>query len=373
MELKIGYSYADNAVAAVREACKDFIEPETILFFSQVSLFEDITRTLSTKYPGCLIVGSTSMISFFEGRFFSEDEENPGTVIVSLGRAYECVGGVIENIKDRPRLAVPDIRKKASQLRTPTDSVCVCFTSAFLVAEELVLDTFNEAIGDMGIPVVGSTAGNADLNIDKKTLLAFRGRIYDNACVYLLIHNRLGRIHIYKENMFKPTRNVLTATGVDIDNRIIYELDGMPAAEAYAKALHIDYDRQKEYWDSHPFGRIEGDEINVAEVVGITEEGGLLIMSTVFGGTKVSILEQSNFSDCMAEFVARIRADVPRPSFVIYINCISLTNLYKENDWLPVFGYELGTVADSFVGMSGYGEQLGRTNLNKSLIAIVFE
>lgn len=371
MELKIGYSYSNIAMTAVNEACKDFREPETIMFFSPLLLFEDINRMLSLRYPDCVIIGSTTMIAFFEGRFFSEDKDTPGTVVVSMGRSYECVAGLIENIKDRPMLAKNEIRRTASRLRSREDNVCICFNSAYMVAEELVLDTFSEALRDFSIPVVGSSAGNE--NWETQTRLAYNGRVYDNACVYLMIHNRLGRIHIYKENMFKPTRNMFTATSVDINNRIVYELDGMPAAQAYAKALHVDMSELSEYWDSHPIGRIEGDDINVAEVTGITEENGLQILSTVFGGTKVSILEQSNFSDCMAEFVAKIRSKVPRPSFVFYINCMSLTRLYKENDWLPVFGYELGTVADDFAGMSGYGEQFGRTNLNKSLLAIVFE
>jgi hypothetical protein len=110
------------------------------------------------------------------------------------------------------------------------------FSTAKGKSEELVLDTFVSILEPLNIPVFG---GNAGVEDGKETLVSLNGKVYENACVFLILRNLRGKIFLYKENIYRPTNHFFIATDVNIDDHIVYELDKKPAAEVIAQTLGI--------------------------------------------------------------------------------------------------------------------------------------
>ena len=370
MDLMTGHSYSEDAFTIINEATSGFIgNPGTILFFSPVSVFSELTELLSERFPNTRIFGATTNYSFFENRIISPDH-GAGTVIIGFGDSFDCKGGVIEEIRMHPIEYAPVVKRSLEQIEEE-NTVCLTFTTAFFGAEELVLDTLASVIGDRKIVVAGSSCGNE--NYGRSTYVSYNGEVYSSASIFLFVHNRRGRTIVLKQDMFEPKRAVFTATSVDLKKRIVYELDGEPAALQLAKHLHYELYELGEHLDDYGLGRMVGSELYTTDIARITKEKGLEMFASVYGGTRLCLLERSRYNACLSDIIASIRRQVPNPRFVLYINCLSLTKYYDKIKWLNVFSVGMGTIAPIFVGVSGYGEQLGRLNINKTLLAIAFE
>ena len=370
MDIVTGYSYSEDPKAIVSEATASFgVHPGTILYFSPASVFEGLTRELADKYPHEQLFGATTNYSFFADIKCSE-EYGAGTVIVAFGDSFDCSGGVIEEIIMHPIEFAPVVARCMNEVEEE-NTVCLTFTTAFFGAEELVLDTLASVIGDRKIHVAGSSCANE--KYDRVTYVAHNGIIYSSASIFLFVHNRKGRISVVKQDLFVPMRAEFRATSVDVRKRIVYELDGKPAASEMARHLHYELYELDEHLADYGLGRKIGDELYMTELVKITKEKGLEVLASVFGGTRVCIVERGRYERCLTDMIATIRKEIPQPRFMIYVNCISLTKYYRKINWISVFSAGLGTLAPEFAGISGFGEQLDRNNINKTLVGIAFE
>ncbi|MCR5330801.1 MAG: hypothetical protein K6E62_06395 [Lachnospiraceae bacterium] len=370
MDLVTGHSYSTDPSVIVDEATAQFgDDPGTILYFSPSSVFKELTALISKKFPGSRIFGATTGYSFFEGRK-TADEYGAGTVVVGFGDSYECSGGVIEEILMHPIEFAPVVERCMNEVEQD-NTVCLTFTTAFYGAEELILDTIASVIGDRPIHVAGSSCGN--VNSDRNTYVSYNGTVYDSAALFMFVHNKLGRIEVIKQDMFIPMRTEFRATSVDVRKRIVYELDGKPAAVQLAKNLHYELYELGDHLMDYGLGRRVGDIVYTTEILGITRAKGLEMLAGVYGGTRVCIVERAKHDSCLADMIANVRQKIAKPRFMLYVNCISLTQFYKEIGWMSVFCAGLGTLADQFAGISGYGEQLDRININKTIVGIAFE
>ncbi|MCR5322986.1 MAG: hypothetical protein K6E85_06930 [Lachnospiraceae bacterium] len=370
MDIATGYSYSEDPKTIVSEATASFDrDPGTILFFSPVSVFEGLTRELSEKYPHNQIFGASTYYSFFADRKCSEDY-GTGTVIVAFGDSFACRGGVIEEIRMHPIEFAPAVARCMNEVEEG-NTVCLTFTTAFFGSEELVLDTLASVIGDKKIHVAGSSCANE--KHEKVTYVSYNGTVYSAASIFLFVHNRNGKIAVVKQDLFNPMRAEFRATSVDVRKRIIYELDGKPAAAEMARHLHYELYEMDEHMDDYGLGRIVGDDMYATEIGHITKEKGLEVLASVYGGTRLRIIERGRYDRCVTDMIAKVRKEIPMPRFMLYVNCVSLTRYYRDIDWISIFSAGLNTLAPEFAGISGFGEQLDRIHMNKTLLGIAFE
>ena len=370
VDILTGYSYSEDPQTIIREAASGFTEdPGTILYFSPVSVFEKLTQAISLRFPNSRTYGVSTYYSFFEGRN-NGSGYGAGTVIIGFGDSFDCSGGVIEDIKMHPVEFAPAIDKELHKV-PEENTVCLTFTTAFYGAEELVLDTIASVIGNRDIHVAGSSSGNEKW--ERTTFVSYNGRVFSSASIFLFVHNRNGRIAVLKQDMFVPMRAEFRATSVDIRKHIIYELDGKPAAAELAKQLHYELYELNEHLHDYGLGRKVGKTLYTTDILKITREKGLEMLAAVYGGMKLCLLERGKYDKCLSNMVAGIRKKIPTPRFMLYVNCISLTTYYQNIGWMDIFTAGLGTLAPAFAGISGYGEQLDRVNINKTLMGIAFE
>lgn len=370
MDVLTGCSYSKDPKTIVCEATASFSDdPGTILYFSPTDVFEGITAELSKKYPHNRTFGATSSYSFFTDRKCS-GEYGPGTVIIAFGDSFECRGGVIEEILMHPIEFAPAIERCLCGIEEE-NTVCLSFTTAFFGSEELILDTLASVLGNKKIHVAGSSCANETER--GRTFVAHNGTVYSSASIYLFVHNKQGRISVVKQDLFVPMRTEFRATSVDVRKRIIYELDGKPAATELARNLHFELYELTEHIKDYGLGRMIGKEMFATEIRGITKEKGLEMLAAVYGGTRLCIIERGKYDRFLADMIATVRKQIASPRFMFYINCNSLTSYYREINWINVFSAGLATLAPVFAGVSGFGEQLDRFNINKTLVGIAFE
>lgn len=341
-------------------------KPQAIIYFSDFENFEFYSETLHEKYPDTEVIGSTTYVNFT-----NDGISHYGISVLAIFSGIECSTGVLHDISTYPMRHVSQITNAVSKLSSTENTCCLEFTSAFSNGEEIVLDTFEEGLKDTGIQFAGSSSGAAE-NV-YQTRVALNGNVFNNSCVFILLHNLDGRIFIHKENLFKPTAKTLVATDVDCENRVVYEYDEEPAADAIAKALEISLEKFEEEILLHPVGRVSGSQINITSNGRVQADGSIVCYSKIYNRTRVAVLEFGDFENAMFELSGAIIAKTKEPSFAIGIECISNSMILEKK---KLFGKLTKTFSENFekyIGISGYGEQLAGVHLNQSTIVVVFE
>lgn len=367
MNYQIGHSEHPQAETCVNETVRGFQNPKLILYFSPVDQFAAYTTLLHQKFPNCICMGSTTIVGIRKDGAFKR-----GLTAVGIENGIRCSAGVLQNAKEFPLKGLDGIRQNLRAVGTRENTICLEFTTALCCAEETVLAVLNAALEDAQIPIMGGSAG--DDTSGKVTYVGLNGETYENSCVYTLLHNEGGAIHLYRENIYKPiTGNVLTATKVDWVNRIVKEYDHEPAARVYARELGVPESEVTRHFDTNPMGRLLGKNMFITANNLLTPDRGIAYHARVYANYKVVALEPDDYRAVVQRTMEQIHQEVPRPSFAIMCHCLARTLLFDGNGYLQEYCRSMGTVLGDYIGFSGYGEQLNQEQFNQTMIVAVFE
>lgn len=354
-----------NVISKIKENSKKLV-PSLIVFTASSDEFSNVASRFNKEFPDSLSIGMSSYVNFS-----SEGYSLKAVSAIALYEDIECVGGVIDEIIAFPKKYVDDIRNRVGELGVLENTICLEFTTAFSNCEDLVQDTFREALAVFGIPTAGGSAGC--VLGSRESYVALNGVVYSEACVYALIHNKKGAIHMFKENMFKPTDHFYMATDVDCDDRLVYEFDHMSAAQAVSQALGVSIDELSEQIKMHPVGRVEGDEILITDVDEVLPSGAISYFARIFNLSRLVQLEAEDI-DLVWDLTARnVHNTMKNISFSLAVNCFSRSQYFIGQNRFGDFNHQLTKEYGEFIGFSGYGEQMNYEHLNQTLVLVCFE
>lgn len=367
MEYYIGVGTNSDAEKCVKEATAKLRNPNLILFFSPVDHFQEYAKYLNELFPNSITMGATTIVSLTKN---GADKKN--LMVIGFEDGLVCSANMLEEIDKFPVKYVERVKKCVDDVKETKNTICLEFTTAFLCAEESVLSTLNSVLFKKSIPVFGGTAGNSAA-LSQGTLVALNGVVKSNACVFVVVHNRTGAIHIYRENIYRPkTGNVLTVTRADSWNRTVLEYNGQPAARVYAKELGVSEDQIEKYRDSNPVGRLVGNELYVT-ANSHRNGSALAYHSRVYKNSKVVVLEPDDYRNIINRTKQKIKEEVPNPKFSIVCHCLARTIWFDKVGYLDEYAREMGEVLGDYIGFSGYGEQKGEHHFNQTMTTAVFE
>lgn len=369
MRTRTGYSTDKTASVAVEQALSGIINPKCLLFFSPYGMFDEVSEILSKRFPGCTVCGVSAASSFSPEIAWASNPYACGLSITEFGDDFECVAGLIDY--NDTRNTVDRIKHDLEAFESKDNMICLEFVTAHPMDEEIVLDVLYESLYGTGIPVVGSSCGNEMMRIETKICL--NGRVLRRSGMYLLLRNRLGPVKIYQANIYRTTRRELTATDVDLSDRLVYEFDDIPAAEALSRELSISIAKLKEEIGKHPLGRYNCNDLKVIDIAEINPDNSIRVCSCVYGGTKVQLLELDDYRVPIQKFIEKIRKESPTCFFGVTILGVSLTRFWKNEEYLEEYFRDLSSLGCDYIGIAGMGEQMGRFNFNKTALFVAFE
>ncbi len=368
----VAYSNEKNINAAFEEVVLQIRKwsegrnPILILFSSNVDDFSFVAKEMYEKFPASTVMGMSSYINFS-----SEGYGINGVSAIAVYAGIECSSGVLYDITTYPLRYVHNVNDALNAIGTVENLVTLEFTPAFGNCEEIVQDTFRTAFTGVRVPVVGSSAGTP--NGREVSYVSLNGQIYDEACVFTIIRNLNGPVHIFKENLFKPTGDEYKATDVDCDERAVYEYDSRPAAAVVANALHIPIEDLEDELLMHPVGRTEKGELYITEVDKIHPDGRITYFSRIYNNCIVQQLELDDMDMVWKETAMNVHEKVSDISFSLVVNCCSRSNYFLKEDKFDEYNSFLTTEYGNFFGVSGYGEQMNFTHLNQTMLLVCFE
>lgn len=341
--------------------------PLLIVFSSCNKSFHFFSESLHKEFPDTTILGSTSYL-----QFSSEGNDTNGISLMAVFSGIECKGDVLLDIGRNPLAYKQNINIALKSFSSFENMCCFELMTARSNGEELVLDTLNSVLKDKQIPVFGGTSGCCNPDKNSETFVSINGIVYENACAFVLIKNLKGRIFSFKEHLYRPTKNTFRVTDVDCESRTVYEYNGEPAALVVSKVLKTDISNVAEMLVGKPMGRVVGKEIFITEAASVNIDNSISFYSQIYNYSKITLMEMDDipsvFNRTKREITENIQAD-----FMFTVNCLSRTKLFEKKDLLVPFLDNLKSMAPSFIGFSGYGEQYNLMHINQTMILVLFE
>lgn len=364
-EDKIGTKVYPQILEQLKENGEQ-IKPVLVIFSSDNANFGWYSRMLSNSFPEAVVIGTTSNVLYS-----SEGVIRTGLSVMAVTSGVTVSSGIIFEVSRFPRRSADAITKALENIEHE-NTVCLEFNASTGYCEELIMDTFNEMMGDTGIPICGCTAAAA-VNPDRPSAVSLNGILYMDACVFVLIHNEAGKIGIIKENMFRPTKHFFTATDVDCDSRKVYEFDHKTATSVVANAMQIPADELGVNSFYHPVGRSENGDVSIISVHELHPDGSMSFFSRIYNQTRVMLLDPIDpLEEVWEDTKNRVHAKVPKPAFCFVINCFLRTKYFTEVGKMIDYNDSLTKDYETYIGVSGYGEQYDYKHLNQTMLILAF-
>lgn len=370
MDYKIGRSPATPVAGAIDSACQGMTEPKFIWFTTSVAAFKETTEKMHQRFPRSVVMGTTSIAAFSHEGIFHDTLE-----VLAIKSGVECVANVLEEADHCPLKYVGRVQEavRAFGHHGNGDTICLTATNGLIACEESVLAVLNSVLRQENIPVFGGTAG--DRGLAEKTYVSLNGQVYDTACVFVILRNLGGRVHLFRENIYKPICEPLTATKVDAFSRKVMAYDGWAASEMEAKMHGLSTAQMnRNFLDSNPVGRIIGKDMYIIANDDLdTDQRTMKYHARIYENDQIVMLQPDDYRQVNRQTIERIQREVPRPSLSIMVNCLARTLLFEGEGYADEFFRSMGAALGNYIGWGGYGEQIYEQHFNQTMIAAVFE
>ncbi len=170
---------------------------------------------------------------------------------------------------------------------------------------ERLLRRFDDEICVFGLEIASGSLDERNFYYD--------GDWYDQSELILILETPLS-IQTYQHPLFKTYENSLIATGVDLENNLLTEIDGEPAAKVYARLLGISVNHiQESLFIHYPlfFRSLHGVEL--LRIVNIRESGAIELNKPVemgcllqLGYNQATEVELSNVIESFQQSFAEV-------------------------------------------------------------------
>lgn len=368
--IRRGQSSNLNARQAVRELREQLEQPdvELVLFFcsSEYDLAEvadELKRQFAeVEVVGCTTAGEIGPLGYIEHSICGASFPR---------KTFAAVTAVISDIKHFDfSEGQQHVQSLLQRLESQSARAATGNTFAFMMIdglsgrEELLTRSLQSAFGN--IPMIGGSAGDG---LDfSNTNVYFEGTFRSNAAVIALV-STCRPFRIFKTQHFVPMEERLVVTEADVPNRIVREINGLPASQEYARAVGIDPEKLEptSFAGSPVVVLIDGSNY-VRSIQKANSDGSLTFFCAIEEGLVLRVAHGVDLLPNMNETFRKIEAEIGTPDLVIGCDCV-LRKIEVFNDGLDV---DVGNTFRRFntIGLSTYGEQYCGVHINQTLTGI---
>lgn len=368
--IRVAQSCAADPAVAAEEFHAGVVQPDMalVIFFCSNEYDRDVLGAeMSRLFAGVRVVGCTTAGEI--GPAGCRDHSIAG-VSLAAG-ACTAVTGRIEHLQ---KLEIADGQTFAQDLLRELEDLSPGrdghSTFAFLLVdglsmrEELLVHALQEALGE--IPLVGGSAGDG-LSFDS-TCVYSDGRFLSDSAVLVLASTPLP-LKTFKTQHFVPTDEMLVVTEADPRRRVVKEINGLPAAEEYARILGVparDLDPMR-FAASPVVVLIDGANY-VRSIQKMNPDGSLTFFCAIEDGVVLRVARGVGLVDNLEKALSAVRAEIGPPQLLLACDCI-LRKLEIAQSGLGDLVSDV-LVRNNAVGFNTYGEQFCGVHVNQTLTGI---
>ncbi len=217
-----------------------------------------------------------------------------------------------------------------------------------------------------GIPFCGGSAGDGQRYGSTGVLSG--GQFTSDSAVVMLVHTDLP-FRVFKSQHFTASERKLVVTAADWASRTVFELDGLPAARGYARAVGIPMDALGAgAYAAHPLIVKIGGETYVRSVQKRNDDDSLSFFCAVEEGVVMSVATHNDMVESVRDTFDEVRREVGQPEVVLGFDCLlrrieagqihatdAMDQLYRKFN---------------VIGFGSYGEQFHGMHVNQTLTGV---
>jgi hypothetical protein len=368
--IRRAFSSATDARQAVQEFYESVVQPgmELVLFFCSNdydldNLADEMRlRFGSTRVVGCTTAGEIGPAGYLER----------GLAGVSFSaRVCSSVGGHLDRLQQFEIPAgqtlaqhlLQELLRKQPQANAE-NSFALLLIDGLSVREEPVARILQAELGR--IPLAGGSAGDG-LEF-KKAYVYADGSFRSDRAALTLITTPLP-FTVFKTQHFVATDHRLVITAADTAHRVVHEIDGLPAAQEYARLLGVALpDLSPSCFAASPVVVLIDGNNYVRSIQKVNGDGSMTFYCAIEEGLVLRVARGVDLIQNLEEAFTHVRSLVGPPLLVIGCDCL-LRRLEIVQNHLE------GAVGDMFrsnntIGFNTYGEQFRGVHVNQTLSGI---
>ncbi|MGR3496131.1 FIST N-terminal domain-containing protein [Citreimonas sp.] len=364
----VAQSFARDAATAAREACAQIDPADTcfVLAFVPDGLDCDaLAPALEDALDGVPVFGCTTA-----GQITADGYQDEALLLIAFRREhFRCASTLVEPLKPLSIAAIIEQVRDADARFTHTagwSRLALVFADGLSKQEDLlasVLETMLE-----GIPVFGGSAGDG-LSF-KRTRILRNGAFHDNAALLLLIETNL-RYQGLSFDHFLPEGRELVITAANTEERMVYEINGAPAATEFARLVDCDVrDLSPEVFAENPMLVRHNRNHYVRAVSGVREAQALSFLAAIDEGLVMVLGRGKEIIETLDHELDVSDPAGERPDFILGFDCV-LRRLEIEQKQLGTAANEVFRRRRVF-GFNTYGEQHCGLHMNQTFVGIAF-
>jgi len=367
-----GLSGNSDAQAAVDEATNGWGDcAPNMLFVFHASLQDPhaISSILAERFPNTIVVGATTA-----GEWSSRGH-NTGTLTL-LAVSSPNIRWAVAVAEHLDQFDVESCSKVCNSLLDSFDIsfsdlhaeryFCLSFFDGMSKCEENVVAMIAAELGR--IPLLGGSAGD-DLKFENTFVLA-QGKALQNAAVFVLAES-LRPFTTMKHQHFIPGNMDTVITKADVPERIVYHLDGLPAAERYAQLLGLNIeDLNTQVFSEHPLIYQHNQECYVRSIGQIGENNSLIFYCAIEEGMILNFCARKNMLAQLKHTVGEMVEEAGKASLMLIFNCVLRRVESESIGVIQDLAEVLNMNSHYMIGFDSYGEQWQGLHVNQTMVAL---
>ena len=366
--IAIGRSIALDPSIAVKEACAE-IDCHSICFvlaFIPSNLDPaEVSCCLNRNLEGVPVFGCTTA-----GQITRSGYESNALLLLAFPKSnFRCSSILFEELRplDSTEIAAT-AQRQAERFRHTAgwNRLALVFSDGLSKQEDLLVSTLETVLD--GLPIFGGSAGDG-LQYEE-TFVLHGGKAHSNAAVLLLIETNLGFQGIGFDH-FLPIGSEIIITEADPEERVVYEINGAPAAQEYARLVGCSAkDLSPLVFAENPLLLRQNLNYYVRAIREPMEGGALSFLAAIDDGLIMTLGRGQEIIETLKAGLDVRDNTGTAPDFILGFDCI-LRKLEIEQKQLS---NQVSDVLQSrrVFGFNTYGEQLSGVHMNQTFVGVAF-
>ncbi len=363
-------SCATDARDAVREFHAGVAQPDmalVIFFCSSEYDLEVLAEEMRSLFAGVQVVGCTTAGEIGPAGY--RDHSLTGASFPAS--SFNAVSGRIDQLRQfkiaSGQALVQELLQRLesrAQQGEPDNSFALLLIDGLSMREEVVTRTLESALGKL--PLVGGSAGDG-VKFDS-THVYFEGRFHSDSAILILAATRLP-FKVFKTQHFVATGERLVVTEADTALRIVKEINGLPAAQEYARILGIDArDLAPKRFAAWPVVVLIDGTNYVRSIQKVNLDGSLTFFCAIENGLVLRVAKGVDLVGNLEQAFTQIRAEIGPPQLVLACDCILRKLEISQSSLTDGVGEVF--LRNNTIGFNSYGEQFHGVHVNQTLVGI---
>ncbi|WP_424968621.1 MULTISPECIES: FIST N-terminal domain-containing protein [unclassified Dinoroseobacter] len=240
------------------------------------------------------------------------------------------------------------------------------FSDGVSQQEDVLVSTLEAVLSDL--PIFGGSAGDS-LRFEQ-TFVLHKGVAHTNSAVLLMLETDLEFQGVGFDH-FLPSGAPLVITGADPLARKVFEINGAPAAEEYARLVGCKLeDLSPTIFAENPMLVEYRDRHYVRAISDADDDGGLSFMAAIDDGLIMTLGKGQEILQTLETGLRRQDRLGEQPDFILGFDCV-LRKLEIEQKQLARAVSDILCSSRVF-GFNTYGEQYCGVHMNQTFVGVAF-